>query len=417
MTQKFTIGNFNVRNLTPGSTSKRYNYFYSSSKHNQYWAEGDKTENRYEKKIRWLARQVDRMDADIICFQEIFDREPLQEVINASRLAGKVDLYFSGEPRFRESSYKGTPSRIYSAPMIAIMVPKDFKMLEFSSLEDFPKEFNFSDPVKEHSGKTWKIGLTESGETRTRFTRPILRARLGLPKRFQYAEMDGGNAAEITVFTAHFKSKRPIRQDSEGNDPLEAMTNYLREGAIGRARSLLLRGLEAAALRTYVLNELSTDPHRPVIVIGDLNDGPRSESTEIAGGLTLPVISPDAERNFKKREQMYEHAADLCLYSAYHLQTQRTHRDVYYTHIFDGFHDVLDHVLVSSHFVAHFARDGRGRRSIGKVGTLRVFNDHLINADIDDITSKSVGKYLHTRSDHGQVTLRLDWYEKKRTHT
>ena len=85
---------------------------------------------------------------------------------------------------------------------------------------------------------------------------------------------------------------------------------------------------------------------------------------------------------------------------------------MYFTHIYDGFHDSLDHVLVSSHFVPRWLRDGYGRENIGKVGTLRVFNDHLLNSELDDIQAKKIGKFFHTRSDHGQLSVRIDWFEK-----
>lgn len=411
MSQAFTVGNFNLRNLVPASDEEAYHFFYGKSLRNAYWKGGEGRENTYDKKVSWLASQLDRMNADIVCFEEVFDQQPLQDVIDHSRYRGRSSLKISGEAVTEETEYQGKPATLHFVPRMGLMVTEGYEVVKFKSLKYFPSSFDFSEPVTEESGRKWKVDLFESGEVLNQFNRPIVKARVRLPKRFVgLKSLESDQPAEITLFIAHLKSKRPIQLKTRDSDPVRATMDYLREEALGKTRSLLLRGLEAAALRTYVLEELKRNPHRPVVVLGDLNDGPRGVTTEVAGGLSLPVLNSGVEPDFDKREKMFHAAADFALYSAYDLQTQRTHRDVYYTHVFDGFHDTLDHVLVSSHFVPKWARDGKGRDSLGKVGTLRVFNDHLINADVDDIKSHKVGKYLHTRSDHGQVTVRLDWF-------
>ena len=73
--------------------------------------------------------------------------------------------------------------------------------------------------------------------------------------------------------------------------------------------------------------------------------------------------------------------------------------------------------MVSSHFVLRGLRDDHGRDNIGKVGTMRVLNDHLVNPDLDDMRTDRVGKYLHTRSDHGQISVRIDWAEKAQNNS
>ena len=413
MTQRFTLGNFNVRNLVPKSTAGDYHFFYSARRHNCYWAEGDRNTNRYRQKIDWLACQLDRMSADIVCFQEIFALAPLQEVIDAANHAGKAKLYLAGETSFQTEEYEGRLAKVYRQPLVAMMVASDFKMLQFDAISDFPQHFDFSNTITDEAGRQWKFDLLESNIPLNRFSRPVAKARIRLPTRFGNARTGDGKPAEITLFSAHLKSKRPVRGRTPMTKDLHhGVADYLLEEAIGRTRSLLVRALEAAALRALVLEELKRHPERPVFILGDLNDSPRSQTTEITAGLTQPQIFLEGDRASGLFEQMESIGADMALYSAYHLQTQRTHRDVYYTHIFDGHYDILDHVLVSSHFVPLWARDGKGSTNIGKVGTLRVFNDHLLNAEIDDLHAQKVGKYLHTRSDHGQVTARIDWFEK-----
>ncbi len=410
MTQRFSIGNFNVRNLVPASTDAGYNFFYSPDKHNCYRDHGSKDQTPYQKKIKWLAGQLDRMQCDIVCFEEVFDLAPLQDVIDASSYAGKVELHLCGDPVFREETYHGATARIYALPRLAIMIHKDYELRDINHLAEFPKEFDFARKVEEFSGRNWQIQLTQDGASVNKFNRPVLRARIRMPKRFSNAIGNHrSESPEILLYAAHLKSKRPIQSRTSGEDTREMAQNYLIENAVGQARSLMLRAIEAAALRCYVLDDLA-NTDTPVFLLGDLNDGPHGATTEIAGGLSL-VKMPLPDLN---RDQENDLAADLTMYNAYELQTRRTRRDVYYTHIHKGVHDTLDHIMVSSHFVPRPLREDVGREAIGKIGTLRILNDHLLNQDLDDMRSERVGKFLHTRSDHGQISVRIDWREKPR---
>ncbi len=413
VTQRFNIGNFNVRNLVPPSSPAGYHFFYSPDRKNCYWDNPDPRKSYYRRKINWLARQLDRMDCDIVCFQEVFDLEALQDVIDASSYAGKVRLYMAGDAVFEETEYDGVPAKVYLQPRIALMVSSEYQLLDVETLETFPDNFDLSRIVEEKTGRRWQIELRENNEYLNLFNRPLLKARIRLPGRFVNVQgVAKGKAAEITLFGAHLKSRRPIYRWPDSKDLKQYARDYLQEYALGQARALLLRAVESAALRSYALEELAGDPQTPLLVVGDLNDGPRSITTDIAGGLSQPEIGLSGNNGRVPHAALQDMSADLALYSSYHLQTRRTHRDVYFTHIYDGFHDSLDHVLVSSHFVPKWLRDGYGRDNIGKVGTLRVFNDHLLNSELDDLHAKKIGKFFHTRSDHGQLSVRIDWFEK-----
>ena len=413
MTQRFFVGSFNVRNLVPPSRQSGYHFFYSADRKNCYWDGANSDQSFYRRKINWLARQLERMDCDIVCFQEVFDLSALEDVINASAYAGKVRLYLAGEPVFTEAVYEDAPARIYTHPRIALMVRQPFELRDVTTLTHFPDHFDLSRAITEKTGRQWRIDLRESNEDLDYFNRPLLKARIRMPGGFAQAQgRQQKNLPEITLFAAHLKSKRPIYRWPDTDDPQLYARDYLQEYALGQARALLLRAVESAALRSFVLEDLSARPQQPLLVVGDLNDGPRSITTNIAGGLSQPAIGVSNKNRELSRRVLNDTSADLAMYSSYHLQTRRTHRDVYFTHIYDGFHDSLDHVLVSSHFVPRWLRDGYGRENIGKVGTLRVFNDHLLNSELDDIRAKKIGKFFHTRSDHGQLSVRIDWFEK-----
>jgi hypothetical protein len=413
VTQRFSVGSFNVRNLVPPSHQKQYHFFYSADRKNCYWDGGPAEKSYYRKKINWLAGQLDRMDCDVVCFQEIFHLDALQDVIAVSSYAGKCSLYMAGETVYSETEYEGIPARVYNQPRVALLVRHPFKLESAETLTHFPDNFDLSRIVREKTGREWQIHLQESGRELDVFNRPLIRARIRLPKQFaRVAGGAGDGPPSLVVLAAHLKSKRPISGRSKATDPLQYAHEYLQEYALGQARALLLRGVESAALRSYALESLVQHPAEPLLVVGDLNDGPRSITTDIAGGLSQPAIFGSGSGVDMSYRQARDLSADLALYSSYHLQTRRSHRDVYFTHIYDGFHDCLDHVLVSSHFVPLWMRDGQGMESIGKVGTLRVLNDHLLNAELDAIQARQVGKFFHTRSDHGQLSVRVDWFEE-----
>ncbi len=397
MSASITLGSFNLRNLVPASTDALAHFFYNSRGKNAYWPE------QYAQKRDWIADQLANMGAPIVGFQELFAPEPLEDAIEHSPFRG-AKLLMAGEAQWRDTRYRGAPARIYALPRVGLMVGGGCEVLSWQTLEHFPEEMDFGRSIEEDSGRVWRLGLSDGDAPLRQFNRPVLRARLRLPAKFRSVQgVPKGETAEITVLVAHLKSKRSIASDA-----VETLEEHLLESAIGQARSLTLRALEAAALRGYVLRELRDHPDVPVILMGDLNDGPRSVTTQTSGGLDRAFLPAKFGKNGNFRRAQNA-AVDYQLHSAFDLQTRRSHRDVYYTHVYDGYYDLLDHIMVSRHFVPSWARDGQGSAPLGKVGTLRVYNDHLLNAELDDLRSSDVGRYLHTRSDHGQVAVRLDW--------
>ncbi len=84
MSQKsFKVGTFNLYNLAlPGE--KYYNRSYPK--------------DQYEKKVDWLARQLNAMDADIVGFQEVFSEAALQEVLAKTGRYNNATLQVSDRP-------------------------------------------------------------------------------------------------------------------------------------------------------------------------------------------------------------------------------------------------------------------------------------------------------------------------------
>ena len=196
-----------------------------------------------------------------------------------------------------------------------------------------------------------------------RFERPPLLATL----RMKHGQ-------PVAVITAHLKSKRPkFLQDSQGR-PLED-TDDPAVQAVASLRSLLMRAAEALALRLKVV-ELLHRTRLPLIVMGDLNDSPHSVTTQL--------IAATSQAAYDKG------ARDSALYSAWDVQGEGAlRRDVAFSHIHQGYPEVLDQVLVSEEFVAS------SRAAIGDVRRVEVFNDHLHEGRD------------RSRSDHGFVRALL----------
>jgi endonuclease/exonuclease/phosphatase family metal-dependent hydrolase len=179
---------------------------------------------------------------------------------------------------------------------------------------------------------------------------------------------------EVAVITAHLKSKRPkYLQDSEGRALEDTRDPAVQ--AMGSLRSLLMRAGEALALRLKVI-ELLHRTRLPLVVMGDLNDGPHSVTTQLIAATSQTAYDRGARDN--------------ALYSAWDVMGEAAlRRDVAFSHIHQGYPEVLDQVLVSEEFVAS------SRAALGDVKRVDVFNDHLFEGRD------------RSRSDHGFVRALL----------
>ncbi len=324
------IGTFNVLNLArPGEP------FYPDDK--PYSAA------EYEKKATWIAGQLGRMDADLVGFQEVFHEEALRDVCDRSGQFPDGTVVAPGADG-------DSGPRLGLASRLALDGP-------VTVVPDFPPGTD--------------VAIDGVGLPVGTFSRPVLRARVVL---------DPAAGTTATVFVAHLKSKRPIR------DP-RAPEHDPREEALGKARALIRRAAEAVALRFLVLEEIVGNA-QPAIVLGDLNDAARAVTTD--------VITGDSPSRFWPGDPDVRKAYwDRLLYSAYELTVRRTGRDVSYTHIFNGHYENLDHVLVSQEFYE------RNPQRIAEVRDLRYFNDHLVDSQLSNDRRDRIA------SDHAQLVAEI----------
>ena len=297
------------------------------------------SQNEFERKVDWLGDRFRALNADVLAVQEVWDELALRAAVARSGLQYGTVLVPGAENGPGQSGAQGTPR---------VGLVTRLKLESVQSITDFPAAAIVQVP-----------GLG----AHTRFERPPLLATM----RMKHGQ-------EIAVITAHLKSKRPkYLQDAQGKTLEDTEDPAVQ--AVGSLRSLIMRAAEALALRLKVV-ELLHRTRLPLIVMGDLNDGPHSVTTQLIAATSQVAYDKGARDN--------------ALFSAWDVQGDAAlRRDVAYSHIHQGYPEVLDQLLVSEEFVAS------SRAAIGDVRRVEVFNDHL-NEGRD-----------RSRSDHGFVRALL----------
>lgn len=283
---------------------------------------------QYDAKANWIARQLDELDADVIGFQEIFSQAALRDVLSRTQ-------------NYREAHQLGIDPLPHAGgltPSVALVsrLPVTGEAVLHANL---PRGLSVALPGVPHPAD--------------RFTRPVLQVQL---------RPEGGTP--IDVFVAHLKSKRPDTQAEREDNVYES--------GMAALRSLIRRGAEALGLR-YLLVAHLQQHGTPIIVLGDFNDSAGSVPVQIVMGSERYGADSASER----------------LHDSLRVQSRRHPlRNVGYTHLHDGTHDTVDHILVSDAF--HHASP----HAVGEVVDVIYRNDHL-------------GWRRPEASDHGIVCMRV----------
>lgn len=346
---KLSFATFNLRNLQlPGKT------YYAGSK--------PYSKEEYEAKIRWTARMLQTLKADVIGFQELWSPKGLEEAFKEAGLLDEYDIVAReaavGKVQVglaaRQGMLKGEPEWM-----------------------ELPEELHLAKRRKVGKQGTRNVYEDEVRVNFKQFSRPPLCATI--------KPLSPRKAPQVKVIVAHLKSKRPtniwreIRQHPEIKPHQEAL---------GSALSTIRRATEAAALRIH-LNKILEGTTKGVIVMGDLNDSTLSTTT------TLLTEQPPYKLFEASRAGK---TSDTGLYSAAMLQQYRSLRDVYFTHIYENQMESLDHILFSEEFYDH----SQQRR--WSFHEMKVYNDHLFEAHK---ARKNVVPHL-LPSDHGIVKVVFD---------
>lgn len=235
MQQEIRFATFNVCNLAPAG-AKLYDNLVPS------------TPEEYEAKLNWTAQQIDRLDADVIGFQEIFSQAVLREVLARTRT-------------YREAVHVGfdpDPGADRYTPSVALV-----------------SRLPLAGPGTAYSYFPDGVEMPSGSRDPNRFSRPVV-----------HAAVQASPDCIVDVLVVHLKSKRPdYRNGDTSEDPLLFAQASL--------RSLIRRGTEAVALRV-LLSNLAKENGRARVVLGDFNDVADSVTTTIVMGNGMAL----AERMF-----------------------------------------------------------------------------------------------------------------------
>lgn len=310
------------------------------------------TQQEYDKKIDWIARMLQEMNADVVGFQEVFDKEALEDAVKKSGIYKNYEIVIG--------------TQVADLPRVALL--SRFPIKKSEVFENFPQD-SIIEVEAEEGGE--KILLPFK-----KFSRPVLKVDVEVHPGFT-----------IFFYVVHLKSKRPTLFENESRDnPIHS--------AKAKSRSLFLRAAESTALRTLLMNTLYKK-NLPVIVMGDVNDSGLSVTSQlISGEVPHRKLPQDIKRGLW----------DVLLYHVKDIQSRRSYGDFYYTHIHNGHYESLDQIMVSEELV------GENPNAFGKIGYVKTFNDHLIDRTLTD------EKPRKWQSDHGLVVttieLLLDKIEK-----
>lgn len=393
---EFTIASFNVKNLI--GPDKEYYRFQTYTPEEYAWKED------------WMADQLLTLDADIVGFQEIFEAEALEAVIeeadsragelNAAAIPDKSKRYHR-KVIFRRLAVDGYgDASLAFAPNAADTGAPGERRPGVAILSRFgfagePEIIQDLDPALTIPFPALRGLEGEAGHyTLRRLSRPILKARVPM----------GGQT--ITVFNCHLKSKlgEYIKPQGAAYAPEEDLTRYDAIGrAMGSLRSAIRRMAEAWVLRRAIVEELHKG--NPVMVLGDFNDGEHAVSTEIITGETpfknyQWMLRHDAQERTdrytaEENIQITEDIERVRLHSAEKLFVRKSLRDMVYTSAFGGVFESIDQIFLSR----HFHPDNPDR--LGEMTYFSAFNDHLTDG------SHPEAPYNKLASDHGQIMAHI----------
>ena len=389
----FTIATFNVKNLI-GPNSEYYRF-------EEY------TPEEYAWKEDWLADQLLSLDADVVCFQEVFDLAALEAVIGEANRRGialnQAAVPDRSKPYRRKAIFRKITFRPYPVPNLfftpnasdggpgerrpglAILSRHGFMSRE--AVQDLAEPRVIAFPALGGDGLAGSFELN-------RISRPVQIARIPVDDHV------------VSIINLHLKSKLgEYLKPATGGLPPEA--NLLDYDPIGRAsgemRASVRRMAEALEVRALAVKEMNED--RPTMVLGDFNDSENSVVSAIIAG----------EKPFKNYAWMRRHDAAhrgdrytdeentkirgeierLNLTSAEKLFIRKSYRDMIYSSAFGGVYESIDQILLSR----HFHPDNADR--IGDLDYLSALNDHITDG------AHPEAPYNKLASDHGQLVAHI----------
>ena len=227
----------------------------------------------------WVALMLSGMKADIVAFQEVVSVDELRYLCHE---AGYSDFRCVTGPKFDDED-----GAVYVNATVAIAAR--FEATHVDAITGFG----------ELIGKT----ILDSS---AQFSRPPLRCEYEIP-----------GIGNTVVYAAHFKSQGAFVDDDEIDaiaDWDQKVRHFYTKRMYGGVDQVAKRAGEAGAMYQRFRHDLAHDPDRPVILLGDLNEGPHSHSLAILtqSDMVLEIGSvhysqiPEEFRHLKHVHRLYD---------------------------------------------------------------------------------------------------------------
>jgi predicted extracellular nuclease len=358
---EFSVATFNLFNL-------------NEPRAGMYGSEGW-TEEQYDRKIDWTANILRTIDADVVGFQELWNRQSLENVLDNPK-----DPEHPENGKLKDDYDPLTPDSASGGRIFcAAIVRKELLVGEPEWISDFPEKFVLKSSGDDPQTPSIEVAITG-------FSRPILHFQI---------KPHSNEEDTIDVYVCHLKSKKTtVIRNEDWYEADIAVYKNMHETNLGSALSTIRRTAESAALRFYLTDRMKKTAesdqrkkhkYSPVIILGDINDNTYSNTANILTEQPR-YLSGDSLGG-----------GDNDLYSTQTLQEYRDTRDVFYTHIYNDMKESLDQIFVSQELYDH------SRYRVWLFQKLVVYNDHLYSDD----------HKVDGTSDHGIIKATFKYKPKK----
>lgn len=324
-----------------------------------YWYERDErntyTLSEWQQKNTWIRQQLSTLDTDIIGFQEVFSHHELQDLCQSLgyHFFAIVDL----------PGVSPEDLSVFTRPIVALASRMPLQQIRTPKID---------------KNVQLELGLTEE---------------FGFSRLPVCADINVPDIGTVTIYVLHLKSKRASILEVtylENVSWQERSRDTLLRLSRGNITSLLQRGAESTLVYHSVSAELAPDAHKPIIVLGDLNDDPQS-TTLAALTMQERVFSIGGIDSAFWPEGTGQYLHDYRLADTFRLAPNMRQSVRPYTHLHRGTAICLDHILVSN------ALNSFNANALAEVMDYKVLNAHLGE---DGINNK-------LQSDHGIVAITL----------
>ncbi|WP_072682126.1 endonuclease/exonuclease/phosphatase family protein [Arcobacter sp. LA11] len=300
----------------------------------------------WEEKTTWLKNQIQKMDCDIIGFQEVFSKDALEKLVKELGF----DYFYMAQ---NAKTAKQNPTVFVST---AVALASKHPIIE-----------TFKVPVHGRSILNHKI------EGHFKFSRIPIKALIELP-----------NKKQITVYVSHLKSNRLNEYEYLFNKThtLKQKKEKVKE-ALEKNYSMALkqRLCEASSLFQDIKKTKT-----PSIFLCDLNDKEFS--------LTIDALTNKAyHQKIKKDSHILFDANYLFNKKIYNPHPEQKEKKRTATSYYQGYGNVIDYIFVSKEF------NKKEKEFIAKIISYEIFDEHL--------QKNHDGSIL--QSDHAQVVCEVEF--------